>query len=103
MNKTPGQVAYEAYGQHRRWRTVSGLPMPTWDQQAEDLCDAWEQAATAVGLKTPLATPGEVAAYLNKTDDALRIWRQRGLGPRWLKVGRRVRYRWEDVERWLDA
>lgn len=23
-------------------------------------------------------------------------------GPRWSKVGRHVRYRWSDIEKWLD-
>ncbi|MFI5067997.1 MAG: hypothetical protein ACHP9Z_29015 [Streptosporangiales bacterium] len=29
-------------------------------------------------------------------------WRARRTGPRYCRVGRYVRYRWEDVERWLD-
>lgn len=29
--------------------------------------------------------------------------RQRGEGPQWRKIGRRVIYRWTDVVAWLDA
>ena len=29
-------------------------------------------------------------------------WRMAGEGPPWIKVGRGVRYRPRDVERWLD-
>lgn len=32
----------------------------------------------------------------------LRWWRHVGLGPKSFKVGRRVMYREEDVETWLD-
>jgi hypothetical protein len=55
-----------------------------------------------------LATSQQVAAYLghgsddsNDRDQTLRRWRMEGRGPRWLKVGGRIRYRWADVERWL--
>lgn len=52
--------------------------------------------------REPLATIAEVATYLGKTVNALYVMRQRGKGPRSSKVGRTVRYRWADVERWLD-
>lgn len=51
--------------------------------------------------RTPLATPGEVASYLQKPEKTLAEWRYRGIGPRYLSVGRDVRYRWPDVEEWL--
>jgi predicted DNA-binding transcriptional regulator AlpA len=51
----------------------------------------------------PLAKPAEIANYLGKPVSTLRVWRQRRLGPPWLKVGPRdVRYRWSDVEQWLS-
>lgn len=55
--------------------------------------------------RQPLATPEEVAQYLQKPVRTLEQWRYRGKGPRFVKVGRDVRYRWDDVEdpnRWLD-
>jgi predicted DNA-binding transcriptional regulator AlpA len=52
--------------------------------------------------REPLASIAEVSEYLGKTVNALYIMRQRGTGPRSSKVGRTVRYRWADVERWLD-
>jgi len=30
-------------------------------------------------------------------------WRHKGTGPRGIKVGRHVRYRRRDVERWLES
>ncbi len=49
-----------------------------------------------------LATPPEVAAYLGVPEKTLTQWRYLRKGPRWAPVGRHVRYRWEDVEKWLD-
>ena len=50
-----------------------------------------------------LATEEELVTYLGKPRGTLRNWRYRGIGPRWLKLeGGNVRYRWSDVEAWLD-
>ncbi|MEV1331499.1 helix-turn-helix domain-containing protein [Micromonospora costi] len=50
-----------------------------------------------------LGTPEEVSAYLGVPVATLYQWRHRGIGPRASKVGRHLRYRWPDVEKWLDA
>ena len=52
--------------------------------------------------RQPLGTPEEVAEHLQKPPRTLEQWRYRGIGPRYVKVGRDVRYRWSDVEKWLD-
>ncbi|MEU8327122.1 helix-turn-helix domain-containing protein [Micromonospora sp. NPDC048839] len=49
-----------------------------------------------------LARPGEVAEFLGVPEKTLTQWRYLRKGPRWAPVGRHVRYRWEDVEKWLD-
>lgn len=49
-----------------------------------------------------LATVSEVAAHLGVPVPTLYQWRYKGTGPRGLRVGRHVRYRWSDVEKWLD-
>jgi hypothetical protein len=49
-----------------------------------------------------LATPAEVAEYLHTTTASLAQDRYRGTGPRFIKRGRRVLYRWSDVVDWLD-
>jgi hypothetical protein len=51
--------------------------------------------------RRPLATPTEVALYLRRTVGTLANWRCRGMGPRYVKAGTRVGYRWSDVEAWL--
>ncbi|PRY00700.1 helix-turn-helix transcriptional regulator [Allonocardiopsis opalescens] len=50
-----------------------------------------------------LGTPPEVARHLGIPEKTLAQWRYLGKGPKWSKVGRHVRYRWSDVERWLDS
>ena len=54
----------------------------------------------------PLWDTAELAEYLSSigirvTVAALRVWRNRGTGPRWLKVGHRVYYRREHIQEWL--
>jgi excisionase family DNA binding protein len=50
-----------------------------------------------------LATLAEVAAYLQVPAKTLHRWRSVGEGPPALKVGRHLRYRWPDVEAWLET
>lgn len=52
--------------------------------------------------RPPLATPDEVADFLGLPIATLGQWRYMGKGPKSIKVGRHVRYRWADIERWLD-
>ena len=42
------------------------------------------------------------AAYIKVPLRTLDQWRYLGKGPRFIKVGRHVRYRRDDVDRWLD-
>jgi hypothetical protein len=49
-----------------------------------------------------LGTPGEVAGYLHSTVANLAQLRYLGRGPKFIKVGRKVLYRWSDVADWLD-
>jgi predicted DNA-binding transcriptional regulator AlpA len=48
---------------------------------------------TAVELAEKLKTPAAVLAN----------WRYRGIGPKFIKLGKSVRYRVSDVDAWLDA
>lgn len=51
---------------------------------------------------SPLLPPSEVAALLRVPPRLLSEWRSAGRGPKFIKVGRLVRYRAEDVQSWLD-
>jgi excisionase family DNA binding protein len=55
-----------------------------------------------MGTRRRLATVEEVSEYLGVPVPTLYQWRAKGTGPRGSKVGRWVRYRWDDVEQWLD-
>lgn len=48
-----------------------------------------------------LLTPSDAAEILKKAPKTLEAWRQRGYGPAYVLVGRDVRYRVRDLERWL--
>lgn len=52
--------------------------------------------------RRPLASSAEVSEYLGVPVGTLTRWAYVGTGPRYSRVGRHRRYRWEDVEKWLD-
>lgn len=52
--------------------------------------------------RTNLATPAEVAEFLGVPELTLTQWRYRKTGPRYSRVGKYVRYRWSDIETWLE-
>lgn len=54
-------------------------------------------------LRHNLATSAEVAEYLAVPVRTLDDWAHRRTGPKFSKVGRYRRYRWADVEKWVDA
>jgi hypothetical protein len=51
----------------------------------------------------PPRTTAELAEFLRLSPRVLTQWRYLGKGPRWIKVGRHVRYPQEDTQEWLDA
>lgn len=56
-----------------------------------------------VDEKERVLTPEEVAEYLGSTKSWLAQMRYRGDGPRFLKMGRLVRYRERDLIEWLET
>lgn len=50
-----------------------------------------------------IASPRQVAELLNTTEAGLAQMRYRGRGPKFVKIGRKVLYRWSDVRDYLDA
>jgi predicted DNA-binding transcriptional regulator AlpA len=43
----------------------------------------------------------QAGEYVGVSASTLRKWRIRGVGPRWCKLGRMVRYRIADLDDWL--
>lgn len=50
-----------------------------------------------------LVTVPEAAALLRMSESTLRYWRYAGLGPRSIRLGRRVFYRESDLLAWIEA
>lgn len=51
----------------------------------------------------PILTVNDAADILRLNVRTLERWRQTGEGPRYVKMGRRVGYRRNDLEDWLEA
>jgi len=51
----------------------------------------------------PLASRLEVARYLGLPLSTLERWARLRTGPPYLRIGRHARYRWADVDIWVDA
>jgi excisionase family DNA binding protein len=49
-----------------------------------------------------LVTPYEVSVFLRVPLRTIYRWRSRGDGPRGYRIGRHVRYRVDDLKRWLE-
>lgn len=58
----------------------------------------------AMGKVSELLTPEQAAAYLGEIPTAtLAWWRARGRGPKFIKIGRAVRYRASHLDEYLSA
>jgi excisionase family DNA binding protein len=77
--------------------TSEGYGLDTMSAKARD------GAGGAAARVERLATPAEVASYLQVPVKTLYTWRYKRVGPRGHRVGRHLRYRWEDVEDWLES
>jgi excisionase family DNA binding protein len=56
-----------------------------------------------LATEVALLTIHEAAAYLRVSVETLRYWRVVGTGPRAAKVGKHLRYRPEELRRWVEA
>jgi hypothetical protein len=52
---------------------------------------------------TALLSAAVAAERLGVAKQTLAIWRVRGVGPRYVKVGARVLYAPDDVDAWIDS
>jgi predicted DNA-binding transcriptional regulator AlpA len=53
---------------------------------------------------TPLyLTESQLAAHLGMARITLAQWRSKGFGPPFMRVGRSIRYRLTDVNKWAEA
>lgn len=56
-----------------------------------------------VTITPALVSSPDAARYLGLQEGSLRQMRMRGEGPRYYKIGRAVRYRISDLDKWIDA
>ena len=61
------------------------------------------QGAAVSGRPERMATTEELADFLQLPPHTLEQWRSQGKGPDYHKVGRHVRYDWQDVRNWKNA
>jgi predicted DNA-binding transcriptional regulator AlpA len=47
-------------------------------------------------------TETEAAPYLGFEPATLRIWRMKGKGPRYFKLGGRIAYKRQDLDEWIE-
>ena len=45
----------------------------------------------------------EIAARLGVAEVTVRKWRISGSGPRFIRCGGNIRYRWTDIESWVSS
>jgi excisionase family DNA binding protein len=57
----------------------------------------------SIQVDDALLTVSEAAAFLKVPAATLYSWRQRGIGPRAIRVGKYLRYRRAAILDWLDA
>jgi predicted DNA-binding transcriptional regulator AlpA len=52
--------------------------------------------------RRPILDSRQTGRYLGVTEDALRLWREKGGGPPFFKAGPRlIRYRRSDLDQWI--
>lgn len=68
MNKTLGQIAYEAYCAMSNWKSlVSGAPLPKWHDVTPEIKSAWEAAGQTAG-EAAIAEANANRSYQSEID-----------------------------------
>ena len=52
--------------------------------------------------ETDLLTVQETASYLTVGAGSVNYWRHKKVGPRFVRVGRQIRYRRSDLDQWIE-
>lgn len=73
------------------------------EESGTGLTVSGQNAGGALSSVERLLGPEELAGYLGVPVKTIYRWRYRGEGPASYRVGRHVRYKFEDVEVWLQA
>lgn len=60
-------------------------------------------ATSTVAAPTDWLKPGEVSEEFRVSVNTLADWRYKGVGPRFAKFGKHVRYRRSDLDAWVEV
>lgn len=85
----------------RQCRKAAGGVGPAGAERGA-LADSATPSSSAPAVSR-LLTPPETSTYLRVAERTLTDWRYRGEGPKFYKVGSRVRYKQADLDEWLEA
>jgi len=70
---------------------------------SENVPDQDADLGRELRTKMGLFTPEELAALLKVEDQTLALWRHKKHGPDFIKLGKRVFYRREDLTEWMAS
>lgn len=76
-------------------------PKPDSAEKTLSMTIAAEQGCTKSAYSSAVLTTSEAAAYLSIQPTTLEQWRWNGKSPRFVKIGRSVRYRITDLDAFL--
>lgn len=80
--------------------TLYGLTRVAADLEPDQAAHVWGMTEPSL---TPLLTTEQLGDILQVPPRTLEDWRTRDYGPKYLRLGKRVRYRAADVDLWLQA
>jgi predicted DNA-binding transcriptional regulator AlpA len=59
--------------------------------------------ASPLPFRSGIMDSAQLAEFLTNKKNTIEGWRIKGIGPKYIKIGRLVRYRISDVEEWLES
>lgn len=76
--------------------------MKRMHEKAEDMEREALAPSSVFLMSSTTMKPSELAEFLKVSKTTLASWRRKERGPRWVGVGRGIRYRRSDVDAWLE-
>jgi hypothetical protein len=67
------------------------------------MANAQSNPAPPLPFKLNLMDSVQLADFLTNKPNTVEGWRIKGIGPKYIKIGRLVRYRLADVEEWIES
>jgi predicted DNA-binding transcriptional regulator AlpA len=61
------------------------------------------ERSTRLRKEIGLVTPAELASALGVSEVTLQVWRQKGNGPRFTKLGKNIFYSMREIQHWTET